>query len=99
MDEVQTGLGRTGKLMSNEWDLKEHGRKPDIVTLGKCLSGGVSPVSGIMANDEVMGVLDEGDFESTYAGNPLSMAIAKTSMEILVDEGLVQNSFEVGGYF
>jgi len=99
VDEVQTGLGRTGKLMCNEWDLAAHGRKPDIFTLGKALSGGVSPVSGIMADDEIMDVLEEGDFASTYSGNPLSMAIAKTSMEILVDEGLVQNSLETGGYF
>jgi len=85
--------------MCNEWDLAHHGRKPDIVTLGKCLSGGVSPVSGIMANDEVMGVLDEDDFASTYGGNPLGMAIAKTCMEILTEEGLVDNSLEVGEYF
>lgn len=79
--------------------MADHGRKPDIVTLGKCLSGGVSPISGIMANDEVMGVLEEGDFSSTYGGNPLSMAIAKTALEILVEEDLVGNSLRVGGYF
>lgn len=75
--------------MCNEWDLAHHNSKPDIVTCGKALSGGVSPVSGILADNSVMGVLEEGDFASTYSGNPLSMKIAKTAMEILVEEGLV----------
>ena len=75
--------------MCHEWDLAHHNSKPDIVTCGKALSGGVSPVSGILADNSVMGVLEEGDFASTYSGNPLSMKIAKTAMEILVEEGLV----------
>lgn len=66
--------------------------------MGKALSGGVSPVSGIVADDEVMGAFKQGDHGSTFGGNAFSMAIAKTALEILVDEGLVENSQEVGSY-
>lgn len=89
IDEVQTGLGRTGKLMASNWDCEAHGVKPDILTLGKALSGGVTPVSGIVADEEVMGAFKLGDHGSTFGGNPLSMAIAKTALEILVEEDLV----------
>jgi ornithine--oxo-acid transaminase len=78
--------------MCNEWDLAPHNAKPDIVTLGKCLSAGVTPVSGIMADNAIMDVIEHGDFSSTYGGNPMGMAIAKTSLQILVDEDLVGNS-------
>lgn len=73
-DEVQTGLGRTGKLMCYEHDLGDV--KPDICTLGKAISGGVTPVSGILANNAVMDVIKPGDHGSTYGGNPLGMAVA-----------------------
>ena len=71
-DEVQTGLGRTGKLMGYDWD----GIKPDIVTLGKAISGGVTPVSGIVSQAAVMDTIRPGDHGSTYGGNPLGMAVA-----------------------
>jgi len=73
-DEVQTGLGRTGKLMCYEHDLGNV--KPDICTLGKALSGGVTPVSGIVADAHIMDTIGPGDHGSTYGGNPLGMAIA-----------------------
>ena len=91
-DEVQTGLGRTGKLMAHEYDLAEHGLKPDIITIGKSLSGGVSAVSGIMADDHVMSAMSYGDHGSTFGGNALGMAIARTALEVLVEEGMVENS-------
>jgi ornithine--oxo-acid transaminase len=71
-DEVQTGLGRTGKLMGYDWD----NIKPDIVTLGKAISGGVTPVSGIVSQASVMDTIKPGDHGSTYGGNPLGMAVA-----------------------
>ena len=71
-DEVQTGLGRTGKLMGYDWD----GIKPDIVTLGKAISGGVTPVSGIVSQAAIMDTIKAGDHGSTYGGNPLGMAVA-----------------------
>jgi len=77
-DEVQTGLGRTGKLMGYMWDLGED--KPDIVTLGKAISGGVTPVSGILASNEVMNTIKPGDHGSTYGGNPLGMAVAHAAV-------------------
>lgn len=91
-DEVQTGLGRTGKLMGADWD----GVKPDIVTLGKAISGGVTPVSGILAQAAVMDTIKAGDHGSTYGGNPLGMAVAQAAISALVDEGMVENSAKMG---
>jgi len=93
-DEVQTGLGRTGKLMGYMWDLGED--KPDIVTLGKAISGGVTPVSGILASNEVMMTIKPGDHGSTYGGNPLGMAVAHAAVKCLVEEGMTENSMEMG---
>jgi ornithine--oxo-acid transaminase len=70
-DEVQTGLGRTGKLFAQDWELEPLGKKADITVMGKALSGGFTPVSGIVAKDEVMGVIETGDHGSTFGGNPL----------------------------
>lgn len=70
--------------------------KPDIVTLGKAISGGVTPVSGIVANDFIMNEIKPGDHGSTYGGNPLGMAIAKAAVECLVEEGMVENSLRLG---
>jgi len=95
VDEVQTGLGRTGKLMAYMWDLGDD-LKPDIVTLGKAISGGVTPVSGILANDIVMNQIRPGDHGSTYGGNPLGMAIAKAAVQAIVEEGMVENSLALG---
>lgn len=96
-DEVQTGLGRTGKLMGYQWDLGQE--KPDIVTLGKAISGGVTPVSGILANKEVMDTIRPGDHGSTYGGNPLGMAVAQAAVKALVEEGMVENAGKMGAIF
>jgi len=76
LDEVQTGFGRTGKLMCSEWE----DVKPDIVTVGKALSGGTMPVSGVFCNDHIMLLVKPGEHGSTYGGNPLAMAVAKTAV-------------------
>jgi ornithine--oxo-acid transaminase len=91
-DEVQTGLGRTGKLMGYNWD----GIKPDIATLGKAISGGVTPVSGIVADAHIMDTIKPGDHGSTYGGNPLGMAVAQAAISAIVDEGMVENSAKMG---
>ena len=93
-DEIQTGLGRTGKLMAYEWDMGDV--KPDICTLGKAISGGCSPVSGILANDEVMMTIKPGDHGSTYGGNPMGMAAALAAVEVTVEEKLPENSMKMG---
>lgn len=94
-DEVQTGLGRTGKLMAYEWDLGPDVR-PDIVTLGKAISGGVTPVSGILADSHIMNEIKPGDHGSTYGGNPLGMAVAKAAVEAIVEEKMTENSLAMG---
>lgn len=95
VDEVQTGLGRTGKLMGHYWD----DVRPDIVTLGKAVSGGVTPVSGIVADDAVMDTIKPGDHGSTYGGNPLGMAVARVAVQTIVEEGMVENSMAMGDLF
>lgn len=75
------------------------GIKPDICTLGKAMSGGVTPVSGIVGNDETVGLLDYGEHGSTFGGNPLGMAVAHTAVKIIVDEGLVENAYNMGKLF
>merc|ERR550525_1733327 len=95
IDEIQTGLGRTGKKMCFE----HFGTKPDICTLGKALSGGVIPVSAVLTNHEVMNTLEPGCHGSTYGGNPLACAVAQTALEVLRDEGMVENSHEMGELF
>ncbi len=94
-DEIQSGLGRTGKLFAYEHE----GIRPDIVIVGKALSGGFYPVSGILADDEVMGVFHPGDHGSTYGGNPAAAAVARAALRVLVDEKMVENSAELGPYF
>jgi ornithine--oxo-acid transaminase len=93
-DEIQTGLGRTGKMFGVDHD----GVKPDMMTLGKALSGGFYPVSAVAAREQIMGVLKPGDHGSTFGGNPLAAAIARTALRVLKDEGLVQRSAELGNY-
>ncbi len=93
-DEIQTGLGRTGKMFG----VDHEGVKPDMMTLGKALSGGFYPVSAVAARDEVILVLKPGDHGSTFGGNPLAAAIARTALRVLKDEGLVQRSAELGTY-
>ena len=94
-DEIQTGLGRTGALLCCDHE----GVRPDVVTLGKALSGGFYPVSAVVADRKVLGLLRPGDHGSTFGGNPLGSAIARAAMRVLVDEGLVERSREMGAYF
>lgn len=94
-DEIQSGLGRTGKMFAFEHE----GVRPDVVIVGKALSGGFYPVSGILADDPVMGVFRPGDHGSTYGGNPLAAAIARAALTVLVEEKLVENSAAMGPYF
>lgn len=94
-DEVQTGLGRTGKLLAGDYESV----KPDIVVLGKALSGGILPVSAVLSNDEIMLTIKPGEHGSTYGGNPLASAIAKRAVEVLVEENMPENSFKMGEIF
>ncbi|CAK9118299.1 unnamed protein product [Durusdinium trenchii] len=87
-DEVQTGLGRTGKLLACDHD----GVRPDILVLGKALSGGVLPVSAVLTSSEVMLTIRPGEHGSTYGGNPLACKVATAALEVLRDEGLIENS-------
>ncbi len=95
VDEIQSGLGRTGKLFAFEHE----GVRPDVVIIGKALGGGFYPVSAILADDEVMGVFHPGDHGSTFGGNPLAAAVAQEALAVLVDEKLVENSERLGAYF
>lgn len=94
VDEVQSGLGRTGKLFA----FQHEGIKPDGVTIGKALSGGLYPVSGFLADDKVMDVFTPGTHGSTYGGNPLACAVASAALDVLVEEKLVEKSAEYGAY-
>jgi ornithine--oxo-acid transaminase len=94
VDEIQSGLGRTGKLFCYEHE----GVRPDIVVVGKALSGGLYPVSAILADDEVMGVFHPGDHGSTYGGNPVAARVAIAALKALVDEDMVGNSERLGRY-
>jgi ornithine--oxo-acid transaminase len=94
-DEIQSGLGRTGKLFAFEWD----GIRPDAVIIGKALSGGFYPVSAFLTSDEVMGVFHPGDHGSTFGGNPLGMAVAREALKVLTEERLIENSAELGPWF
>ena len=94
-DEIQSGLGRTGKLFCYEHD----GIRPDVVIIGKALSGGFYPISGILAGDEVMAVFRPGQHGSTYGGNPLAAAIGCAALRVLVEEKMVENSAVLGPYF
>jgi ornithine--oxo-acid transaminase len=93
-DEIQSGLGRTGKMFAYEHE----GIRPDMVILGKALSGGLYPVSVVLADDEVMDVFRPGDHGSTYGGNPVACAVAIAALDVLVDEGLVEKSAELGAF-
>lgn len=95
MDEIQTGLGRTGKLLACDHE----GVRPDIVILGKALSGGFYPVSAILADRPIMGLFRPGEHGSTFGGNPLGAAVARTALKVLVEEALIENSAKMGEYF
>lgn len=95
-DEIQTGLGRTGKMFCYEYDQI----KPDILIVGKALGGGVYPVSGILSDSCIMDIaFQPGSHGSTFGGNPLACAIASAALDVITEEGLVENSFKLGRYF
>jgi ornithine--oxo-acid transaminase len=94
-DEIQTGLGRTGTLLACEHD----GVRPDMVTLGKALSGGYYPVSAVLSDNEVLGLFQPGDHGSTFGGNPLAAAVSRAALDVIVDEDLCGRSAELGAYF
>lgn len=96
LDEIQTGLGRTGRLFAYQ---HEEGVRPDVLILGKALGGGIYPVSAVVSNREVLGLFTPGEHGSTFGGNPLAAYIARIALKTLIDERLVENSFEVGNYF
>jgi ornithine--oxo-acid transaminase len=92
LDEVQTGLGRTGRLLAEEHD----GVEADLTLIGKALSGGFYPVSAVLSNKEVLGVLKPGEHGSTFGGNPLACAVARMALKVLVDEGMIENAERMG---
>jgi len=94
-DEIQSGLGRTGKLFA----YMHEGITPDVLIIGKALAGGFYPVSAVLASREVLGVFEPGDHGSTFGGNPLACAIARTALKVLIEEKLVERSAELGAYF
>jgi len=94
-DEIQSGLGRTGKFFCHHWE----DVRPDVVIVGKALGGGFYPISGILADDKVMQVFKPGDHGSTFGGNPLACAVAREALRVLVDEKMIENSERLGAYF
>ncbi|MDQ2102121.1 ornithine--oxo-acid transaminase [Azospirillum isscasi] len=95
LDEIQTGLGRTGKLLAEEHE----GVEADVTLIGKALSGGFYPVSAVLSNSEVLGVLKPGQHGSTFGGNPLACAVARAAMRVLVEEGMIDNAAAQGAWF
>jgi ornithine--oxo-acid transaminase len=93
-DEIQTGLGRTGRLFCYEYD----GVKPDVLIVGKALGGGCFPVSGALASKELMSVFTPGNHGSTFGGNPLACAVGKAAVEVIIEEKLPENSYKMGEY-
>ena len=94
-DEIQSGLGRTGKLFA----YMHEGIRPDAIIVGKALSGGFYPVSAVLASKEILGVFHPGDHGSTFGGNPLACAVARAALRVLIEEKLPERSAELGGYF
>jgi ornithine--oxo-acid transaminase len=94
-DEIQTGLGRTGRLFASDHEEV----RADIVALGKALSGGFYPVSAVLANRPVLGLFKPGEHGSTFGGNPLGSAVSRAALKVLVEENLIQNAEEMGEYF
>lgn len=95
LDEIQTGLGRTGKLLAEEHE----GIESDLTLVGKALSGGYYPISAVLSNSEVMNVLQPGEHGSTFGGNPLACAVARMALKVLIEERMVENAAENGAYF
>ncbi|MCA9949355.1 MAG: ornithine--oxo-acid transaminase [Anaerolineales bacterium] len=94
-DEIQTGFGRTGKLFGCDHE----GVRPDMITVGKALSGGFYPVSAVLADNKILGLFKPGDHGSTFGGNPLGAATARAAIKVIQDEGLIARSAELGAYF
>lgn len=94
-DEIQTGLGRTGKLFASEHE----GVRPDVMILGKALGGGVYPISAVLADRDILGLFQPGEHGSTFGGNPLAAAVARTALRVLVEEKLIENAAKLGDYF
>jgi ornithine--oxo-acid transaminase len=94
LDEIQTGLGRTGKMLAEEHE----GIEADLSLIGKALSGGFYPVSAVLSNKEVMDVLKPGEHGSTFGGNPLACAVARAALRVLVEEGMIENAAKMGDY-
>lgn len=94
-DEIQTGLGRTGKLFASDHE----DVRPDMMILGKALSGGFYPVSAVLADQPIMGLFQPGEHGSTFGGNPLAAATARAALKVIVEENLIQNAAELGEYF
>ena len=96
LDEIQTGLGRIGKLFAYEYD---YNAKPDVLIVGKALSGGFYPVSAVLSSKSIFRVIKPGDHGSTFGGNPLASAIARASLNVIIKEKLTENSYLQGAYF
>ncbi|MEE9188194.1 MAG: ornithine--oxo-acid transaminase [Anaerolineales bacterium] len=94
-DEIQTGLGRTGQLFACDHESV----RPDVMIIGKALSGGFYPISAVLADRSIMGLFQPGEHGSTFGGNPLGAAIARTALKVIINENLIQNSAEIGAYF
>ena len=94
-DEVQTGIARTGKMLATDYE----NARPDILILGKALSGGVLPISAVLADDEIMLCIKPGEHGSTFGGNPLACTVARAALEVVVEEDLSLNAFEMGKIF
>ena len=94
-DEIQTGLGRVGKLFASEYE----GVRADMVVIGKSLGGGCYPISAVLSTSEILGVFKPGEHGSTFGGNPLACAVAREAVRVIQDENLVQNAREKGAYF
>jgi len=94
-DEIQTGLGRTGKLFAEEHD----GIEADVTLIGKTLSGGFYPISAVLSNAEVLGVFMPGEHGSTFGGNPLACAVARMAVKVIIEEKMIENAASVGSYF
>jgi len=94
-DEIQTGLGRTGKLFASDHE----GVKPDVVILGKALAGGFYPVSAVLSSEKILGLFTPGEHGSTFGGNPLGTAVARTALKVLTEEKMIENAAAMGEYF
>ncbi len=95
LDEIQTGLGRTGKLLAEEHE----GVQADLTLIGKALSGGFYPVSAVLSNEAVLGLLQPGQHGSTFGGNPLACAVARAALKVLKEENMIENAADMGAYF